>query len=117
MKTTAITQTRMVICDSEEDEAKKELDGKTHGKEEAYIVGSDSARRVTRHKLQLHVNLPKQIFIPGLEARARGLVKGEGEELSIVEYLGPAITPCDVKVLVEVACRGNNEHRQHQHKY
>ena len=100
----------LLIYEAEKDEA---------GKEEAYVVGSDSASRVTRHKLELHVNLPKQILLLGLETRSRGFVKGEGEKLSIVEYLASAITPCDVEVLVEVTGRGKNYHRQHnqQHKY
>ena len=109
MKIAAITQTRMVICESGEDETKKAFDGKALGKEEAYIVGSDSTSRVSRYKLQLHINLPKQILILGLEARARGFVKRESKKLSIVEDLGSAITPSDIKILVQVTNRSNHK--------
>ena len=43
MTIAAITQSRILICESEKDETKKAFDGKTLGKEEAYRVGSDSA--------------------------------------------------------------------------
>ena len=109
MKIAAITQSRVLVCESEEDKTKKAFDAKTLGKEEAYIVGSDSASRVSRHKLQLHINLPKQILILGLEARARGSVKGESKKLSIVEDLGSAITPSDIKILVQVTNRSNHK--------
>ena len=73
-----------------------------------YIVGSDSSSRVSRNKFELHINLPKEILIPGLETRARGFVKGESEKLSIVEDVGSAITPSDISVLVEVSKRSNH---------
>ena len=109
MTIAAITQSRILICESEEDENKRAFDGKMLGKEAAYIVGSDSASRVSRHKLQLHINLPKQILIIGLEARARGFVKRESKKLSIVEDLGSAITPSDIKILVQVTNRSNHK--------
>lgn len=39
------------------------------------IVSGDSSSRVSRDKLQLHVNPPKEILVLGLKAGARGLVK------------------------------------------
>ena len=74
-----------------------------------YIVGSDSSSRVSGNKFELHINLPKQVLILGLETRARGFVKGESEKLSIVEDVGSAITPCDITVLVEVTKSSNHK--------
>ena len=74
-----------------------------------YIVGSDSSSRVSRNKFELHINLPKQILILGLETRARCFVKGESEKLSIVEDVASAITPSDISVLVEVSKRSNHK--------
>ena len=69
-----------------------------------YIVGCDSASRISRDQFELHINLAKEILILGLETRSRGLVKGKSEKLSIVEYLTTPIPPSDIKVLVEVTC-------------
>ena len=71
--------------------------------EKTYVVGSDSASRAAWDKLDLHVDFAEEVLVLGLEARARGPVKGEGKKFAIVEYLSPIIpTPSDVKVLVQV---------------
>ncbi|RYR77001.1 hypothetical protein Ahy_A01g001490 isoform F [Arachis hypogaea] len=44
-----------------------------------YIIGSYSASRVPRNKLELHVNLAKEILVLGLEPRTRGFVNGAME--------------------------------------
>lgn len=79
-----------------------------------YIIGRDSASRVTRDKLDLHINLSIEIFIFGLEARARGLVKRESKKFPVVENLSAPIAPRNLKILVEVASRGSHETANHE---
>ena len=74
-------------------------------KTRTYVIGCYGSGGVTRDKLELHVNFSKQVFIFGFKTRARGFVKGKGQKLSILEYLGTAVTPCYFKILVEVAGR------------
>jgi len=79
-----------------------------------YIISSDSACRVARDKLELHVNLSEQILIPGLKSRARGLVKVESEELAVAEDLSTTISPGNIKIVVEVACWCNRHKKSHK---
>lgn len=79
-----------------------------------YIIGSDSACRVSRYKLDLHINVGKQIFIFGLKPWARGFVKRKSEKIAIVQYVGSAISPCYVKILIEVgsrSCKGIGQYQ------
>lgn len=69
------------------------------------VVCGDCAGRVSANKLDLHVNTTEQILVLGLNGRTRGLVEGESEELSIVEYFSSAVSPGDVEILVEVTRR------------
>lgn len=73
-----------------------------------YIIGGDSACRISGYKLELHINLAKEILVFGLKPRARGFVKGKSEKIAVVEYLGTTISPCYVKILVEVAMEEAN---------
>jgi hypothetical protein len=74
-----------------------------------YIVGSNSASRISRDKLELHINLSKEKLIVGLESRARGFVEWEGKKVAVVKHLPSAISPRDVKVLVEVSSCESHE--------
>lgn len=40
-----------------------------------YIVGSDGASRVSRDKLELHINLSEKKLVVRLKARTRGFIK------------------------------------------
>lgn len=70
-----------------------------------YIVSGDSACGVSGYEFELHINLAEEVFVLGLKPRTRGLVEGKSEKLAIVEYLGSAISPGYIKILVEVAGR------------
>jgi hypothetical protein len=48
------------------------------------------------------------VLILGLEARAGGFVKQQGEELPILEYFATTVTPSDVNILDEVASKGSS---------
>lgn len=80
-------------------------------KTSTHVIGGDSASRVARNELDLHVDLAEQILILGVKARARGLVERKSEKVSIVEYLSAAISPRNVKVLVEITGGSNNNER------
>lgn len=67
-----------------------------------YVVSSDCAGGVSGDELELHVDLSEQILVLGLEPRPRCLVQGESQQLSVVEYLSPAISPGNVEILVQV---------------
>jgi hypothetical protein len=77
----------------------------TYGSESrrTYIVGSDGASRVSRDKLELHINISEKKLVVGLEARARGFVEWKAKKVAVVKHLPSAISPRDVEVLVEVS--------------
>jgi hypothetical protein len=77
--------------------------------ETTYIVGSNGASRVSRDKLELHIYLSKKKLVPGLESWARGLVEWEAKKVTVVKHLPSAISPCDVKVLVQVSSCESHE--------
>jgi hypothetical protein len=68
-----------------------------------YIIGNNGVSGVSRDKLELHIYLAKEKLILGLESRARGFVKRQTKKVAVVKHLPSAISPCDVKVLVEVS--------------
>jgi len=51
-----------------------------------YIIGSDSACRVSKYKLELHINVAKEVFIFGLKAWSRGSVKGKSEKVVVTGH-------------------------------
>ena len=75
---------------------------------DTYIVSGDSASRVARDELELHVNFCKEVLVNGAEAGTGELVEGEGEEAAAVEDFATAVAPCDLEVLVEVAGGGSH---------
>jgi hypothetical protein len=67
------------------------------------VEGGDGAGGVAGDELELHVEAAVEVLAPGLEARPRGPVHGQRQELAAVEDLAAAVAPGDVHVLVEVA--------------
>jgi len=72
-----------------------------------HVISGDCASGISRDKFDLHVNLPIEILVLGLKARARGTVKGQSKKLTIVQNLTSAISPSDINILVQVASIGN----------
>nr|GLL47812.1 hypothetical protein B296_00035561 [Ipomoea trifida] len=72
---------------------------------DTYIEGSNSAGRIPRNELHLHLNSAKKEIFLGPESRPRSGVERQGKKLTSIGYLGAIATPSHVKILVEIASR------------